>query len=885
MADSFELLRARVVIDVAGVKAASISVAKLQGQLTALSKPIKINVQQPKGPKASATKGPDAIAKAITGITAAAIKAELSTKSLERKLKQLTGLRSTLQGLGAQPNLTDSQRKSILQAERQIKAAQERIKNRSLANSRIQLQADQQAARASTKAVKDALKAQEQARLQSIQRVIRAAQKAQIVARDPKTNDAERTRLLARAEELLVRVRQRVAATSREAIQIEQRLAQVRKSSESGTGRLTQQLKALANVAAGISQAPGINSFVRQIGVMGSRLLFGAAQLTKMTVSAAALTAGIAGLIIGGALAASVIIDLSKAAAQATLALGRAALTLSVKVLTVALTGILSPLRLAVRELSRLFTIAGAKQFVQSMLEVASTLGQARAQLQLALGAAATQEFQRLRVEADQFGVAITELASAYGRFSLAMQGTSLQLQDIRNLFTGVQAAARANALSMESLTRIFRAFEQIGTKGQLRSEELVQQLGDALPGATRLAAKSLGFTVNQTQDLIDAMRRGEIQADKFLKAFGRQLIIEFFDKAISLSDSLAVRLVRLQNAATIAREGIGDFFGKTVIFGLERIVQAAIKVRAAFAPLGAFFTRLARSFQKSFGGFSLEAVFEGIARALTRASGQVERFLDRLATLGIVFNGAVLVAAFGALPGLLRTAGDLLDAIIDKLQRITGIDFSSAERAAAAFAAALDVLPLIGAAATRIWIHFKTVMNQLFDDTIFNIRNLVRIYAAVELFKNPAKALGIALLLKQVDEIVEAFRNPLNRNDTLTGTIGKEMDRILELIAQAQKNLKAAVDPPGGKPAAAAAIDAAADNLRNAMSGEAADILDPIEWVRRLNAATFNAKIASPEVAQQAQDSSNIQETAKNTRELVTIMRNDRQQTPLFAR
>jgi hypothetical protein len=110
-------------------------------------------------------------------------------------------------------------------------------------------------------------------------------------------------------------------------------------------------------------------------------------------------------------------------------------------------------------------------------------------------------------------------------------------------------------------------------------------------------------------------------------------------------------------------------------------------------------------------------------------------------------------------------------------------------------------------------------------------------------------------------------------------------MDRILELIAQAQKNLKAAVDPPGGKPAAAAAIDAAADNLRNAMSGEAADILDPIEWVRRLNAATFNAKIASPEVAQQAQDSSNIQETAKNTRELVTIMRNDRQQTPLFAR
>lgn len=907
MADSFELLKAKVTIDVAGVKLAVAEVAKLQTALKGVAKPVKLNVKAPKAASsASQTKDANKLAESIAKIQVAAAKAELSTKNLTSKMIRLTRLRADVRGL-IRSDSTPIQKRQVLQLEKQLKAAQDRIKARSLQNSRIQITADNAAARAQAKATKDAeriaekarrtaesvaraqikaaqnaAKATERIRLQSINRVIRAAQKAQIAARDPKTNELRRTQLLKRAEELLIRVRQRVSATSKEAILIEQRLSAVRRASEPGIARLAAKLRALADVSAGVSGSPGITRFVGQLGRLSAGLLRGAANLSGMSASAASLTIGLGALVVGTALMASALIKLASAAVNAASAIGRAVLSGAITVLTRALKVILTPLRAAYTELSRLFTIAGLRAFSNEALELAGRMEQVQQQLKLRFGDAAQQEFARLRDEANLFGTDLVELSAGFARFALATEGAGISIQTIRDLFTGIQASARVFGTSVEDISGIFRAFEQIAGKGKLTSEELIRQLGDRLPGAFKLAADALGKT---PAELVDSLRQGTVSAKQFFDAFSRETVTRFYAKAISLSDTLNARFARLRNIRNLIFIGAGDFISNTFIFALERIAQAAIRMRDAFKPISAVISRITAAFRKSIASMNFEVLFNRLATLFTAMGPVIEQFMERLGRIAIVFNGAVLVAAFAVIQIAITKINDLMGQFLANLQKLTGIDFSTAERSFAAVAAAISVLPEIVAGATRVWEKFREVVNKFFSDAAINMRSLIKIWAAAELIKNPAKALGIAFALKKIDDIIDKMKTPLEGDDGLSATVAKELELALAKIAEAQKNMQLILEGKDGKGKndASDAINEAADNLRDAMSGKASEILDPLEWVRRLNAATFKANIDAPQVAQQKQVKF-TEQTAKNTSEILGILKGGKV-TPLHGR
>lgn len=118
-------------------------------------------------------------------------------------------------------------------------------------------------------------------------------------------------------------------------------------------------------------------------------------------------------------------------------------------------------------------------------------------------------------------GQSITTLASQYAKFLAAAQGTNLQGQKSKEIFESVALTVGKLRLPTEQADGIFRALEQIMSKGTVQAEELRGQLGDRLPGAFQIAARAMGVS---TAALNDMLKKGQVLSDDFLPKFAREL-------------------------------------------------------------------------------------------------------------------------------------------------------------------------------------------------------------------------------------------------------------------------------------------------------------------------------------------------------------------------
>lgn len=165
------------------------------------------------------------------------------------------------------------------------------------------------------------------------------------------------------------------------------------------------------------------------------------------------------------------------------------------------------------------------------------------------------EDLDFLRRTANRLGIEFGGLATEYSKFAIATQGTNLEGDKTRKIFTAVAEAARVSRTSSAELSGVFTALTQIVSKGAVQMEELRQQLGDRLPGALQIMADGLGVS---TAQLIKMMEVGEVTSDALLP-FAEELNRRF---GPGLSDALggtSVALGRLQNAAFQALLAFGE--------------------------------------------------------------------------------------------------------------------------------------------------------------------------------------------------------------------------------------------------------------------------------------------------------------------------------------
>jgi tape measure domain-containing protein len=137
-------------------------------------------------------------------------------------------------------------------------------------------------------------------------------------------------------------------------------------------------------------------------------------------------------------------------------------------------------------------------------------------------------------------------------------------MDETQRQFKTVALAAGTLNLGVEDTQGVFRALEQILSKGKVQSEELRGQLGDRLPGAFAIAAKAMGMT---TAALSDMMKEGKVLSTDFVPKFITALQAAYNIDPTANIDSTQASINRLTNGTTFMYEAFAKSTGVVTTF------------------------------------------------------------------------------------------------------------------------------------------------------------------------------------------------------------------------------------------------------------------------------------------------------------------------------
>lgn len=169
---------------------------------------------------------------------------------------------------------------------------------------------------------------------------------------------------------------------------------------------------------------------------------------------------------------------------------------------------------------------------------------------------AAAQEMAFVRAEAQRLGVDLLSTGDAYASVAAAARGTVLEGQATREIFSSIAEASRVLGLSVDDTNGILRAVNQIISKGVVSSEELRQQIGERLPGAFQIAARAMGVT---TEELNEMLQRGEVMAEDLLPRLARELRSSVANDLPDAVNGASSSFARLNTALDELANSIGD--------------------------------------------------------------------------------------------------------------------------------------------------------------------------------------------------------------------------------------------------------------------------------------------------------------------------------------
>lgn len=175
----------------------------------------------------------------------------------------------------------------------------------------------------------------------------------------------------------------------------------------------------------------------------------------------------------------------------------------------------------------------------------------------------------------DRLGLNVIDLTNSFKLFYAAATQSGLTATATRKIFEQVSGAAANLHLSQDDANGVLEAFSQILGKGKVQAEELRGQIGERLPGAFEVAAKSIGVT---TQQLDKMLQKGQLNAVDFLPKFANALEDTFGPAKGQKVDSLNASVNRLSNSFTNLisdnESGLSKFF-TTIIDLAGEVLQA----------------------------------------------------------------------------------------------------------------------------------------------------------------------------------------------------------------------------------------------------------------------------------------------------------------------
>lgn len=228
------------------------------------------------------------------------------------------------------------------------------------------------------------------------------------------------------------------------------------------------------------------------------------------------------------------------------------------------------------KRLLAVFSVQQGVRFAGSAIDSAMDFERINNTLKLVTGSAqeAGEQFSFLQRESNRIGINFVEAAERFTKFEAAARGTGITTKQLKETFLTVAEAGRVFGLTVENQGRIFRAIEQMVSKGVVSMEELRQQLGDALPGAFQIAARAMNMTGQEFNKLVAS---GNLMTKDFLAPFTKELA-----KMAPAGESVlstAAEINRLTNAWDNFKASVGKAIPTSAL------ARGATSVLQAFTP------------------------------------------------------------------------------------------------------------------------------------------------------------------------------------------------------------------------------------------------------------------------------------------------------------
>jgi tape measure domain-containing protein len=220
--------------------------------------------------------------------------------------------------------------------------------------------------------------------------------------------------------------------------------------------------------------------------------------------------------------------------------------------------------------------VAAAGYAFKPFVEATAALDRWRRSLTTATGSVqeARQQIETLRDVAQRTGGSVEDTADAFVKFTTSLRLSGFSAAETNRVYEAVSQAAGRMGLSGERTSLVFDALGQMAAKGTVSMEELRQQLGDSLPGALSLMAKSLGIT---EQQLIKLVESGQLLTRDALGPLAEALAKVGAQGGQDM-DGLTQRWNRFKNVVYEAYQVIGESgpvkAAGTVVAGLGKAVE-----------------------------------------------------------------------------------------------------------------------------------------------------------------------------------------------------------------------------------------------------------------------------------------------------------------------
>jgi len=293
-------------------------------------------------------------------------------------------------------------------------------------------------------------------------------------------------------------------------------------------------------------------------------------------------------------------------------------------------------------------------------------------------------------------------LNKQFTQLSASVIGAGGDINLAQEAFIGIAAGIRGTGGSLADMEGALRATAQVFSKGKVSAEELRQQIGERLPGAFTLFAKSMGKT---PQELDKMLEQGQVTLNDFM-GFVRTLSTEYGASASEIAASSQAAGDRLATTMSRMREAVGrelqplgaqfqEIIANAVADNEENLVALAKAFSQAAQAIGSFIGKYGElivslgSAALLFGGTILavngiSAAFAAIGPAIATASTAIAGYGGVMATLKLAIAGlgGPITLTIAGLVLLAKGVYDTNETFRNFVQNIGGIlatDFKNA--------------------------------------------------------------------------------------------------------------------------------------------------------------------------------------------------------------